>query len=159
MKEYIKKIRLKLGSEKFIHPGARIIIENPNGAILFIERNDNGNIGIPAGSIEENETIEECIKREVKEETGLSLVNLEVIGISTNPKIETVKYPNNDEIQYFTIEFYSNKWEGTIEIEDKNEIKSAKFMEFSNIQKLPQNELSAFESLAFYRKNQRIMLK
>lgn len=159
MKEYIKQIRSKIGNDKFIHPGARIIIENPNGEILFIERLDNGNIGIPAGSIEENETIEECIKREVKEETGLTILDLEVIGISSNPVLESVKYPNKDEIQYFTIEFYSDKWNGTIKVEDMKEIRCAKFMKISNIDRLPKNELSAFESLEYYRKNKRVMLK
>ena len=159
MKDYIKKIRAKLGNEKFIHPGARIIVENKNKEILIIERIDNGRIGIPAGSIEENETIEECIIREVKEETGLKIMGLEVIGISSNPDIETIDYINGDKIQYFTIEFYSNNWEGIIKVEDKREVKRAKFMSIKVIEKLPKNEFSAFESLAYYRKNQKIMLK
>jgi ADP-ribose pyrophosphatase YjhB (NUDIX family) len=159
MKDYIKKIRAKLGNEKFIHPAARIIIENKNKEILIIERIDNGLQGIPAGSIEENETIEECIIREVREETGLKITALEVIGISSNPKTETVEYVNGDSIQYFTIEFYSNNWTGKIKVEDKTEVKRAKFMGIESIEKLPKNELSAFESLAYYRKNQRIMLK
>lgn len=159
MKNYIKKIRSKLGQEKFIHPAARIIIENTNKEILIIERVDNGKIGIPAGAIEENETIEACIIREVKEETGLKLLDLEVIGISSNPDRESVEYPNGDKIQYFTVEFYSNHWEGTIKIEDKNEVKSAKFVDIDIIGQLPKNELSAFESLDYYRKHQKIMLK
>lgn len=71
MKSYIKKIRSKLGKEKFIHPAARIIIENQKGEILVINRKDNGQMGIPAGALEEKETIEECIIREVREEAGL----------------------------------------------------------------------------------------
>lgn len=159
MKNYIKKIRSKLGHEKFIHPGARIIIENEQGEILIIERADNGKIGIPAGALEENETIEACIIREVKEETGLKLIDLEVIGISSNPDRETVKYPNGDKIQYFTVEFYSNHWEGTINIQDKNEVKNAKFVSINIFEQLPKNEQSAFDSLDYYRKHQKIMLK
>jgi ADP-ribose pyrophosphatase YjhB (NUDIX family) len=159
MKDYIKKIRAKLGNEKFIHPGARIIVENKNKEILIIERIDNGRLGIPAGSIEENETIEACIIREVKEETGLKIMGLEVIGISSNPDAETIEYKNGDKIQYFTIEFYSDNWEGIIKIQDKTEVKRAKFMGIEVIENLPKNELSAFESLVYYRKNQKIMLK
>lgn len=159
MKNYIKKIRLRLGKEKFIHPAARIIIENDNKEILIIERADNENIGIPAGAFEENETIEECIIREVQEETGLKILDLMVIGISSNPNTETVEYENGDKIQYFTIEFYSNKWEGTIKIEDQDEVKSAKFVEIGTIKALPKNELSAFESLDYYRRHKQIMLK
>lgn len=159
MKNYIKKIRSKLGHEKFIHPAARIIIENSNQEILVIERVDNGRIGIPAGALEENETIEECIIREVREETGLQLIEPEVIGISSNPETETVEYINGDKIQYFTVEFYSNKWEGSIKIADKNEVRKATFMDISIIAHLPKNERSAFESLTYYRKHKRIMLK
>jgi len=159
MKNYIKKIRSKIGSEKFIHPAARIIIENNQNEILIIERRDNGKLGIPAGAFEENETIEECIIREVKEETGLKILSLEVIGISSNPNKESVQYLNGDRIQYFTIEFYSNHWEGTIQPEDDDEVKTAKFMNIELANQLPNNEISAFESLKYYRKNGKIMLK
>ena len=159
MKNYIKQIRSKLGSDKFIHPAARIIVENNIGQILIIERVDNGQIGIPAGSLEENETIEACIIREVKEETGLTIVDLEVIGISSNPATESVEYPNGDKIQYFTIEFYSKNWSGAIKVEDAEEVKKAQFMDISIIDQLPKNELSAFESLKYYQENQKIMVK
>lgn len=156
---YIKKIRTKIGNDTFIHPAARIIVENENKEILVIQRTDNGKIGIPAGSLEEGETIEECIKREVMEETGIKILDLEVIGISTNPATESVEYQNGDKIQYFTVEFFSNNWEGTIEVHDHKEVKQAKFVGIENIKKLPLNERSAFESLNYFRKQKKIMLK
>ena len=158
MGNYISKIRSKLGKDKFIHPAARIIIENEAQQILFIMKK-NGSLGLPAGAFEENETIEECIIREVKEETGLDIKSLEVIGISSNPVNETVHYSNGDIIQYFTIEFYSNHWEGTIDVIDKKEIKFAKFLNISFRKDIPENEQSAFESLEYFRKNNQIMLK
>lgn len=159
MKGYIQKLRSKIGHDIFIHPAARIIIENEQGLFLFLKRADNGQLGIPAGALEEGETIADCIKREVREETGLRLTALEVIGISSNPKLEQVTYPNSDQIQYFTIEFYSNKWEGELEILDTKEITSVVFMAANSINKLPKNEQSAFESLAYYRKHNSVMLK
>ncbi len=159
MNKYIKWLRSKIGNEKIICPGARIIIENQNKEILIIERADNGKKGLPAGSLEENETIEECIIREVKEETGLKIVELEVIGISSNPHNESVEYPNGDKIQYFTIEFYSNNWEGVIKVEDKTEVRCAKFSGAEIINQLPENERSIFDSLKYYRETKKIMLK
>ena len=158
MKNYIKNLRKKIDHQKFIHPGARIIIENKLGQILFIKRIDNGNLGIPAGGFEENETIEECIIREVKEETGLEILSLQLIGLSTNPENETVKYPNGDIIQYFTCEFYTCDFKGKIKV-DNIEVRKAEFLESSNFKKLPANEQSAFQSLEFFRKNRRVMLK
>jgi len=159
MNSYIQNIRSKIGHQKFICPAARIIVENEKGEILMISRMDNGNIGIPAGSLEEGESIEECIIREVKEETGLDIKSLEVIGISSNPALETVSYPNGDLIQYFTIEFYSNDWEGTIKVGDTLEVKNAQFISKNQIIKLPENERSVFESYAHFKKYQKILVR
>lgn len=156
---YIGKIRSKIGKEKFIHPAARIIIENKNGQILFIRKRASGKLGIPAGGMDEEETIEACIKREVKEETGLTINSLEVIGISSNPKTETVNYPNGDVIQYFTVEFYTNDWNGEIKINDKEEIKSANFEPREKYLELPEIEKSAFDSLAYFKRTNKIRVK
>lgn len=159
MYNYIRKMRSKIGHDKFIHPAARIIIENEKQEFLLIERSDNGQLGIPAGALEEGETIEACIRREVQEETGLRLLDLHVIGISSDPQTESVEYSNGDQIQYFTVEFYSNKWEGKITVKDIKEVKTAQFRSKDIIQKLPKNELSAFESLKYYKEHGRIRLK
>ena len=118
-----------------------------DGSVVYIKR------------IEEGESIEECIKREVREETGLEIITMNVIGISSNPKVESVEYPNGDKIQYFTIEFYSNQWKGNLNINDEAEIKSVQFMNSENIEKLPPNELSTFISLSYFRETQSILLK
>ena len=158
MKSYIRKIRNKIGQDKLIHPGARILIEDNEGQFLFIERVDNGLLGLPAGSLEENENIEDCIRREVREETGLELINLEMIGISTQPENETVIYPNGDVIQYFTIEFYSNEWENDIHVRDKQEIFLAEFKPKSYLNKLPDNEKSIVASLEYYRREGKVRI-
>ena len=149
MKSYIQKLREKIGSDKFIHPGARIIIENKQGNILFVERRDDGQLGLPAGALEEGETIEQCIIREVQEETGLELTAVEVIGISSDPAKETVTYPNGDVIQYFVVEFYTNTWTGELKVGDEEEIKRAVFKEQSCLEDLPENERGILKSLAF----------
>ncbi len=154
---YIQNLRTKIGHQKFIHPAARILIENEAGEFLFIQRIDNGKLGIPAGGLEEGETIEQCIIREVQEETGLELQGVEVIGISTNPQNETVTYPNGDMIQYFTVEFYSQQWTGTPKA-DNVETKAIQFLPFETYKKLPQNEQSAFRSFLHYQKTNQIRL-
>lgn len=155
---YIQNLRTKIGHSKFIHPAARIIIENEKGEILFIERADNGKLGIPAGALEEGETIEECIRREVLEETGLELLEVELIGISSDPKTESVTYPNGDEIQYFTVEFFSNKWKGELKPQSKAEVKSALFMSIDKIKSLPLNETKTFHTLRSYRRSGTVQL-
>lgn len=158
MDNYIKKIRTKIGHQKIIHPAARIIIEDEQGDVLMIKRADNNNWGIPAGSLELGETIKDCIIREVKEETGLQIIDCQVIGVSSNPEKETVIYPNKDIIQYFTIEFYSDNWSGRISGFEEQEVKLAQFVPKEWMQELPKNEQSTFESLAYFKKHQKMRL-
>lgn len=160
MADYIQKMRSKLGRDRFIHPAARIIIENEDKEILVIKRVDNGKIGLPAGAFEENETIKECIVREVREETGIEIIDLDVIGISSNPDLESVEYPNGDKMQYFTIEFYSNHWKGQLKDTSDEEVRFAQFMVIDRLEELlPTNEWSTFRSLAYFQMHHKVMLK
>lgn len=60
------------------------IIVECRGKILLLKRqlNDSqsGKWCLPGGSVEENETYEDAAKRELKEETGLEVNDLEEIG-------------------------------------------------------------------------------
>ncbi len=158
MHNYIQNLRKLIGHRKFIHPGARIIVENEQGQILMIRRKDNGHWGLPAGGLEENETIRACIIREVKEETGLDILDLQVIGIGSNPALETVQYPNQDVVQYFNIEFYSNQFSGAIKVLDKEEVLLAEFVDKKMIAALPENERHTFKSLAYFKEYGQIYL-
>lgn len=72
--------------EKFAKPGVGGIIEkNEKGIdyILIQERNkenaekENGLLEIPAGKIREFESVYECLRREIWEETGLTVYEIE----------------------------------------------------------------------------------
>lgn len=155
---YIGEKRQKIDNDLLIHPGARIIVENARGEFLCIVRSDNGNLGLPAGGIEPNETIVECIIRETKEETGLNIQNPVVIGISTKPDLETVEYPNGDKTQYFSIEFYTNQYTGTLQL-NPNEATSVAFKPTSFVAQLPVNEQMSFESLTYFRQTGQVNMR
>lgn len=64
-----------------------LLIEN--GRILLIRRANEpfkGRWAIPGGRIEENESAEDCLRREMKEETGLDVEPVKLIGIYSDPK-------------------------------------------------------------------------
>jgi len=57
--------------------------------ILLIRRAKEPGLGkwaIPGGRIEEDETAEECLKREFKEETGLDIEIVKLTGIYSEPE-------------------------------------------------------------------------
>jgi 8-oxo-dGTP diphosphatase len=64
-----------------------ILIED--GKILLVRRGREpfkGEWAMPGGRIEDDETAEQCLKREMKEETGLDVEPLTLIGIYSDPK-------------------------------------------------------------------------
>jgi ADP-ribose pyrophosphatase YjhB (NUDIX family) len=73
-----KKKDLKLKDDKQNH--TQVVLINENGNICLVSRkNDHNDFGLPGGKVDEGETYEEAAIREVKEETGLDIKNLEMI--------------------------------------------------------------------------------
>lgn len=63
-----------------------ILVEN--GKILLIKRGHEpfkGEWAVPGGRIEDNETAEECARREMKEETGLDVEPIKFTGLYSDP--------------------------------------------------------------------------
>lgn len=57
--------------------------------ILLVKRGREpfkGEWAIPGGRIDEDETAEECVRREMKEETGLDVEPVKLVGIYSDPK-------------------------------------------------------------------------
>ncbi len=110
---YLGQLRKLVGSRMLISPGARAIIRDERGQILLIRRSDNGSWGMPAGSLELHESILDCLKREVQEETGLHVLQATPIALYTEPRFAfTTSY--GDQIQMFAVAFRVDSWEGNI---------------------------------------------
>lgn len=130
-KSYVGQLRKLIGHKKLIHPSVRAIIQDKNGGVLFIERRGENRWGMPAGSMELDESIYQALKREVKEETGIDVINATLIAIYTNPN-KTIKNGYGDEYQMFEFLFLVNEWEGTI-LKETSESTNAKFFSLDNI--------------------------
>jgi 8-oxo-dGTP pyrophosphatase MutT (NUDIX family) len=73
--DYIKSIRELLGNTEISIPGTRAVIINGENKILLEERSDFKLWGLPGGSADPGESIDQTIQREVLEETGLTILN------------------------------------------------------------------------------------
>lgn len=62
-----------------------------NGNILI--GNENNFFEFPGGHLEENETIDECLKREILEETGIELDDSEIKGVLVKVVFMTKDWP------------------------------------------------------------------
>ena len=81
--DYIHELRKITGPRKLILNCAGAIIVR-DGKILFQRRTDNGKWGLIGGLVEMNETYEQAVLREVREETGLEIRLEHFLGIFHN---------------------------------------------------------------------------
>ena len=112
MGPYLKTIREHIGSQCILLPGVRAIILNDRDEVLLQRRTDLNCWGLPAGSVELDETALEALKREVREETNLDVLQAEPMALCSGPS-QRFKYPNGDEIQCFSVAFIVRNWSGT----------------------------------------------
>ena len=115
---HLGKLRQIVGQQLLLVPGARIIIENADGKILLQKRSDLKIWGLPGGNAEPGEDLHTVVEREVFEETGLTVTNAKPFGFGSNPELETVKFPNGDQCQFFVLNFFTKSISGELRMLD-----------------------------------------
>ncbi|WP_018757211.1 NUDIX domain-containing protein [Paenibacillus terrigena] len=137
---YAGKLRSILGNQKLIIPSIRAIITDEENRILYIERKGNKKWALPAGGIELNESIMECLKREVLEETGIEVIKATLIAMYTG-KEYSITNRFGHEYQGFELLFRVDEWTGTLLVETDETTNIG----FFSIDNLPQFESGYFE--------------
>ena len=127
----MNKTKVILTNMCMVYKGDEILVQNRI-------KNDWPGINFPGGHVQYNESIEDSCIREIKEETGLTISNLEFVGIfewniiDTKTRHLAILYKTNN----FTGELESSK-EGEmiwLNIKDINKYKQA--IDFDKILKL-----------------------
>jgi 8-oxo-dGTP pyrophosphatase MutT (NUDIX family) len=145
---YIGRIRRLVGNETLILPAARAVIQDESKRILLIRRRDNGQWGFPAGAVELGDSIFGCLKREVKEETGLDVISATPIALYTEPRYTFVNM-YGDTYQLFSVTFRVDKWEGNL-LTETDETIDAGFFPVDALPELPAHYLETLDDLQKY---------
>lgn len=117
MTGYIAEMRKIVGHKTLIQCAASIICVDDQGRILLGKRSDNKMWGYSGGAVEIDEYVEDCAKRELFEEMGLTAEELEFFYVNSGPEAHYV-YPNGDEVSNFEIIYICRKWHGTPKSQD-----------------------------------------
>ena len=111
---HLGQLRALVGDRMLLMPGARIVIENPDGRILLQLRSDFGVWGIPGGGPEPGDSMMYTMVREVFEETWLRVDACQPYGFGSDSDRETITFPNGDKAQYFVLNYYTSSYSGSL---------------------------------------------
>ena len=114
MLDYVKTLRGMIGNTKIVLPGVRALMFNRHGELLLEKQALFGSWALPHGCVDVGESVLDALKREVKEETGLSIIHAEPFGLYTDPKYSVI-YPNGDQVQTFSVAFLVKEWSGELQ--------------------------------------------
>ena len=124
-------MRKHIGHDPLIGVGATTLVFNGKKELLLNLRTDTNTWGIPGGSMELYETIEETAIRELKEEVGIRADELELITVLSG-KDYYFEYPNGDKMCTVIVLFKVLDYDGTIKVSD-NESKALKFFPLTDL--------------------------
>lgn len=128
---YIMDLRKHIGHDPLIGVGATTLVFNDKKELLLNLRTDTSTWGIPGGSMELYETIEETATRELKEETGICADELELVTVLSG-KDYYFEYPNGDKMCTVIVLFKVLNYNGTVKVSD-NESKALKFFPLTDL--------------------------
>jgi ADP-ribose pyrophosphatase YjhB (NUDIX family) len=143
---YTGKLRKAVGDGfTLVIPAVRAVIFNQENEVLLVKRSDNGCWSLPAGGIELGDSVMDCLRREVAEETGLVVLDATPIAIYSEPRYTFVNAYGNPH-QMFSIAFLVDRWEGKI-LRQTDETLDARFFSLDALPDIPLHHQETLEDV------------
>lgn len=114
---YIQEIRKYVGHSPIMATAVVCIIYDKEKGILFEKSSNFGMWCVPGGALEIGESLEDEVKREVKEETSLDIFNPKLFDVRANVHMV---YPNKDEVYYTSVIYEVNEYSGELKADEES---------------------------------------
>ena len=101
---YVEELRALVGHRPLVFVAGGALIFDDAGRLLLIERTDTREWASVGGIMEPGESIEETVRREVREEVGLDLRELRFVGVFSGPGFSRT-LSNGDQISMVVVAF------------------------------------------------------
>lgn len=99
------------GTPVRVQTGASVIVVDAEGRILMQRRQDDGSWSYPGGRVEIDETVEDAARREVREECGIEVGAMTLLGVFSGAPLRHV-YPDGNEVCGIDIVYVSHDFTG-----------------------------------------------
>lgn len=133
--DYVKYIRDRVGHDTINLTGVNVLILNENNQVLLQRRGTFPyKWGLIGGITELGESLEDTAIRETKEETGLDIKELNLLGTTSGEKCY-IEFPNCDKAYFISIGYFTNSFSGTLKIDNLE----TKELQFFSYEELPDN--------------------
>lgn len=130
---YIEELRELVGNKPLILVRPSVAVINTYGQILLVKYQDHS-WGIPGGFMDLGESVEECLRREAKEELDIDLGALHLFGVFSGNELYT-KLRNGHEYYNVIVGYICTEYSGDIK-PDGEEVVEAKFY---NLNEFPES--------------------
>lgn len=132
---YVEDLRAIIGHRPIILTGSVVVIVDEKERILMQKRREPyGRWGLPGGLMELGESTEETARREVYEETNLTIGELTLIDVFSG-KQNFMKVSNGDEFYVVEVAYTTRDVSGDLKV-DKSESLACQYL---RPDELPQN--------------------
>jgi 8-oxo-dGTP pyrophosphatase MutT (NUDIX family) len=99
-----RKLRRHVGPAAVVMPAAAAFIRDKDGQVLLQRRGDTGEWGLPGGAMELGERVDQTVINEVREETGLGVEPVRLIGVYSD-ELFWILYPHGDQVKVVSMFF------------------------------------------------------
>jgi ADP-ribose pyrophosphatase YjhB (NUDIX family) len=155
---YLGQLRKMVGDAKVIIDAARAVLFDHEGQLLLIRRRDNKRWAMPAGAMELDESIYDCLVREVREESGLEVHAATLFSIWTDPRKTSIVTQYGDPYQLIVFVFRVDAWSGKL-VTQTDETVDAGFFNLDHLPEIAQHYHETLEDFARFETSGQLILK